>query len=135
MNVAYFLQIFGNFPVTDNLRVEPSDFGPYCVTVPDDPRLPGAGSQRCGFVDLNANRVGQIENLITNASNYGDQVEHWNGVDLTVNATLRNLLLRGSRRSVDRGTWGPVGSLLLDRMTLAFTAPRRFSRRRGEKKP
>ena len=33
--------------------------------------------------------------MTTFASNYGDQFEHWNGVDLTVNARLPKLLLQG----------------------------------------
>ena len=45
-NVAYFRRIYGNFTVTDNLAVAPGDFDPYCLTVPADSRLPGAGGLR-----------------------------------------------------------------------------------------
>ena len=38
MNVGYFRTWCGNFMVTDNLRVTPADYSPYCVTVPVDAR-------------------------------------------------------------------------------------------------
>jgi hypothetical protein len=40
--------------------------------------------------------VGQVDNLFTFASNYGQRTEHWNGIDANVNARLRgDVLLRG----------------------------------------
>jgi hypothetical protein len=37
-----------------------------------------------------------VNNYVTPASNYGTQIEHWNGVDVSVNARLaQGLLLRG----------------------------------------
>ena len=37
-----------------------------------------------------------LDNLVTFASNYGTQIEHWNGIDVSVNARLRRgLLLQG----------------------------------------
>ena len=37
VNAGYFRTWYGNFMVTDNLRVTPADYSPYCVTVPDGP--------------------------------------------------------------------------------------------------
>ena len=43
-----------------------------------------------GFYDLNPDKVSLVpNNYFTLASNYGKQIQHWNGVDLTVNARLR----------------------------------------------
>jgi hypothetical protein len=87
VNAGYFRRWYGNFTVTDNLAVAPTDYSPFSVTAPTDSRLPGGG----GFLvtdlnDLNPNKAGQVDNYFTLASNYGHQYEHWNGVDLTVNA-------------------------------------------------
>ena len=51
--------------VTDNLRVTPADYSPYCVTVPVDARLPLSGQQLCGLYDINPDAFGQVDNLIT----------------------------------------------------------------------
>lgn len=96
INVAYFRRIYGNFAVTDNTLVSRADFSPYCVAAPSDVRLPsGGGQQICGLLDLNPNKVGQINRVGTFASNFGEWVEHWNGVDVTVNARMSKLLLQG----------------------------------------
>jgi hypothetical protein len=67
------------------------------VTAPStDDRLPSAGETIAGFFDLNSNRVGQVDNYVTRASEYGDQSETWSGVDVNVSARLRgSLLLQG----------------------------------------
>jgi hypothetical protein len=96
VNVAYFRRIYGNFTVTDNLAIARSDHDAFCVTEPSDSRLPGGGTERiCGLFDRALSTVGAIDNLVTLSSNYGDQFEHWNGVDLTMNARMSKLLLQG----------------------------------------
>lgn len=97
VNVAYFRRIYGNFIATYNEAVTPADYSPYCVTAPRDSRLPGGGgNQVCGLFDLNPNKLGQVSNVRTLASKFGNQQEHWNGVDLTLNARLqRGILLQG----------------------------------------
>jgi hypothetical protein len=75
-----------------NLAVTPGDYSPYCITTPVNPKLPGGGGQQlCGLFDLNPNRVGQVNNLVTFKGNYGNPKEYYDGIDLTFNARiLRN---------------------------------------------
>jgi hypothetical protein len=97
VNAAYFRRIYGNFTVTDNLPVAASDYNPFCITAPKDSRLPGGGGQQiCGLLDLNPSKLGQLNQVTTEASNYGKEIEHWQGLDLSVNMRLpKTILLQG----------------------------------------
>jgi hypothetical protein len=88
-NITYTRHWWQNFLVRDNLAVNPTDYSPYCVTAPADPRLPnGGGYQVCGAYDLNPNKFGQNDNLYTFAKNYGNLTDVYNGVDFSMNARL-----------------------------------------------
>lgn len=55
--------------IIDNQRVTPSDFDPYCITAPRDPRLPGGGGyQVCGLYAISPAKFGQSENLVRRLS-------------------------------------------------------------------
>lgn len=87
INLGYFRTWYGNFNVTDNLAVAPSDFDEYCVASPADARLPSGGAERiCGLYDIRPSKFGQIDNLVVPASTFGKQKEVFDGVDLTINA-------------------------------------------------
>src|SRR5919201_3917969 len=97
VSAGYYRTWFGNFFVLDNLAVTPEDYSPYCVTAPADPRLPRnvSGRQICGLYDINPNKFGQADNLVTLASRYGKQTEIYTGADVSINARLRKLTLGG----------------------------------------
>lgn len=97
VNAAYFRRWYGNFLATDNRAVGAADYTSYSIMAPADSRLPGGGGNVIGgFVDLNPNKVGQVSNLTTFSKEFGKQIEHWNGVDLGVDARLRQgLMLQG----------------------------------------
>ena len=91
VDVAYFRRAQGNFTTTDNLDVAPSDFEPYCVTSPRDPRLPGGGGQQiCGLYDIVPTKFGvATNNIVTFVDKLGGkQTEVFNGVDVAFNARL-----------------------------------------------
>jgi hypothetical protein len=91
---GYFRRINGNFFVTDNEALGPGDFTAYSVTAPNDPRLPNAGQTIGGLYDQNAIVVSQ--NVVKDSSVFGKQQQHWDGVDLSIDARLRNgLFLQG----------------------------------------
>ena len=95
VDFGYFRRWFGNFAATDNRALAASDFTPFSVTAPVDVRLPGGGGNViAGFRD--ANKIVAQDNYFTAASNYGNQIQRWNGVDLTTTVRPRGgLLLQG----------------------------------------
>jgi hypothetical protein len=98
MDASYFRTWFQNFIVTDNRAVAPSDFDTFSITAPIDPRLPGGGGYTVsGLYNLKPASFGRpADNYLTFADNYGKQIQHWNGVDVTVNAQPRpGVLLQG----------------------------------------
>jgi hypothetical protein len=98
VEAGFFRRWYGNFAVTDNQTISASDFDTFGITAPVDSRLPGGGGNAVsGLSNLNPARFGiPAINFVTLASNYGKQIEHWNGVDFSVNARLvQGLLLQG----------------------------------------
>jgi hypothetical protein len=97
VNASYHRRSYSHLLANDNLAVAPADYDPYCVTSPTHPRLPGGGGhQICGFYDINPSKFGQVNNLVTFASNFGNVSDIYNGIDLTVNARLQSgLFLSG----------------------------------------
>ena len=69
---GYGTSFLSNVRVTDNLKIAPEDFDPYCITAPTDSRLPGGGGYEvCGLYDIDPAKFGQSENLITGIDNFG----------------------------------------------------------------
>jgi outer membrane receptor protein involved in Fe transport len=82
----------------DDRTLSPADFDTFCITAPSDPRLPqGGGYEVCGLYDLKPNRFGlAADNLVTRSDDYGKQIQHFNGVDVSVNARLpQGIMLQG----------------------------------------
>lgn len=94
VNGGFYRRWFGNFYVTDNLAVGSADFTPYSITAPLDSRLPSGG----GYVITDVYNIipplfGVTNNLQTFASRYGNQIDHWNGFGLDLNARLPHGLM------------------------------------------
>ena len=85
---TYTRHWYGSYLANDNLLTTPSDYSPFCVNAPTDPRLPnGGGNPICGIYDINPDKFGKIQNLVTKASNYGNVSDVYNGFDFV--ASLR----------------------------------------------
>jgi len=107
VNAGYFRRAYRNFTVTDNRAVAPADYTTFGFTAPVDARLPGGGGYPVsGYTNLNPNKVGQVDNFVTTASNFGSQIEHWNGVDVSMTLRLPGVRAQGGlstgRTSTDR---------------------------------
>ncbi|HKH74440.1 MAG TPA: carboxypeptidase regulatory-like domain-containing protein [Vicinamibacterales bacterium] len=96
LDVGYFRRVWKNFEVVDNLLVTPADFTRFSLTVPTDPRLSTSGQTLSGLYNVVPTKFGQVQNLHALSDNYGKQIDHWNGFDISVNARLQNgLTLQG----------------------------------------
>jgi hypothetical protein len=96
VSATYTRHSFGNALVNDNLLVSPSDYSPFYITVPNDPRLPNAAQQLGPFYDINPGKFGQISNLVTLAKNFGTVSDIYNGVDMSMSLRLpRGALVQG----------------------------------------
>jgi hypothetical protein len=100
VDVSYFRRWYGNFTATDNLSLAPTDFDTFDVVIPTDSRLPGGGGTLVtGFVDPKTTALAKaaaVNKVVLTDSIGANQIQHWNGVDVGVNARLQNgLLLQG----------------------------------------
>jgi len=90
LDVGYYRRIWQNFPVVDNVLAAASDFQQFTMTVPADSRLPGGGGNSLTYYNVNPNKFGQTQNYYTLSDKFGNEYEHWNGFDISVNARLTN---------------------------------------------
>jgi hypothetical protein len=74
VNASYNHNWDGNFTVTERVGADGQPLGPdaydeFCLQVPNDPRLPGAGSTKCGYYDIKPQYFNTYTFLVTNAKN------------------------------------------------------------------
>jgi hypothetical protein len=92
-SITFYRRVNGGFLVTDNLDTTAADYTKFNLTVPTDPRLPTSG-QTLTYYDVNPGLTSKgvssllTNNLITSASNYGNQYQHWDGFDITASSRL-----------------------------------------------
>jgi hypothetical protein len=121
VTVGYFRRWFGNFYTADNRLTTLADYTPFSIPIPVDPRLPGGGGGTVGgLFNLVPDKVGQEDLYSQLVSNFGaEMVENWHGVDVSVQARLRNGL------TVQGGT--STGRRLQDNCALRAVLPETYS--------
>jgi hypothetical protein len=97
LGVGYFRTSWHGFTATDNQLITPADHDPYCITLPQDGRLPGGGGNPlCGLYDVTPAKFSDVSNIVTLASNFGEPSDIFTGVDVHVSARFANgAFLRG----------------------------------------
>lgn len=94
--VGYFRRWYGNFIATDNLARAAADFAFFDLPVPVDSRLPNSGGVVTGVPNVNPDKFGLVNNQVVPAKRFGKQIEHYDGVDVSIDARMQNgLFLRG----------------------------------------
>ena len=103
VTAGYYRNWYDHFLVTDNLAAAtPADYSPYCITAPVDPRLPGGGGYPvCGLYDVSPAKFGQVNNLVTQASNFGERKLVNDFFNVTLNTRFGSNLQFGG--AVDTG--------------------------------
>ncbi len=91
--------------MVDNTLLQAGDFTEFSMVVPTDSRLPDGGGYRLsGLYNVKPDKFGQVLNNHTLSDEFGKQTEHWNGVDVLVNARLQNGLTLQAGVSTGRTT-------------------------------
>ena len=106
VSAGWYRRSYGNQTTIDDLNTSPSSYdGPFCITAPVDPNLPGGGGYPvCGLYDIKptANSL-PIQNVRTLAENFGGITDVFNGIDIGMNARLRDgTLVQGGIGAVTR---------------------------------
>ncbi len=84
--------IYDGTDVTDNILVPSSEYTPFSVAAPSDPRLPdGGGYVIPGVYNITpGGAAAGTENVQKAATDFGSYSRYWDGFDFTAQARLRN---------------------------------------------
>jgi hypothetical protein len=98
VEIGYLKRWLQNFTATDNLAVAPSDFTPFSLTAPSDPRLPnGGGYAVTGLYNVVPTKFGLTSNNIYLTN---QQTQSFNGLLASVSARVKGgLTLQGGINS------------------------------------
>jgi hypothetical protein len=85
VEISYIRRWYRGFLAVENLALTPADLTPFSVTAPLDPRLPnGGGYIVSGLYDVVPDKMGQVNNVVADASRYGSWSQSFSGVDANV---------------------------------------------------
>jgi len=105
LEAGYNRRWFGNFFVTDNRAVSPSDYEPWSFVAPLDSRLPDGGGYTIEQFNITpAAQSRSPSNYYTFETDYGDaRTQYWHGFDVNVTARPRNGLTFQGGTNTGRG--------------------------------
>jgi len=100
LDVQYFRRSWGNLTATVNRAWTPADFDTFTYTAPRDPKLPGGGGYALTFRDIKPDAYTRAaDNFLTFSDDLGGASNKFNGVDVTMNARLRDVTIQGGTSS------------------------------------
>ena len=90
LTAGYYRRDDSNQLAVDNTLVTNADYtGPFCIDAPSHADLPdGGGYPVCGLYDITATARGLLQENTTFASNFGEVINRYQGVDATANFRL-----------------------------------------------
>jgi hypothetical protein len=92
LNVQYARRWYGNFRIYDDRSVTAADYDRFTFPVPTDSRLPNSGGTLTGY-DVKPTAPTTQNLLVTRADNYGEQTEHFDAINVSMQARLQNGLI------------------------------------------
>jgi hypothetical protein len=99
VEVNYIRRTWGNLQTTINRALTPADFDTFTYQVPNDLLLGSNAGQTLTFYDVKPAKFGVLDNYRTYADNVGGASNRFNGVDISVNARLKNVTIQGGTSS------------------------------------
>jgi hypothetical protein len=90
VDINYNRRWFGNFTVTDNQALNPTDYDAWTIVAPTDSRLPGGGGYPItSYTQTAAAAARAPQSYVTWETDFGKaRTNYWHGVDLTLRARL-----------------------------------------------
>jgi hypothetical protein len=107
LDVSFFRTWWQNHIITVDRALTAADFDLFSITAPAHPSLPGGGGYVVsGFYDVKPAKFGvPADQIKTFAKNFGEMIDYWQGVDISVNAQPRpGLMLQGGASTGGRTT-------------------------------
>jgi hypothetical protein len=114
VDFGYFRRAWINFSVLDDRTLSASDFDRFQVLVPSDARLGSASGRTITLFDRKPTASASPQNYWTSVNEFGGWDQIYNGFDLTIDARVNKVLLRGGMN---------IGRLATDRCSLAVNLP------------
>ena len=96
VEVAYIRRWYRGFFAADNVLLQPSDFTPFSIVAPQDPRLPGGGGYVVsGLYDVVPEKAGQVSNLVADSADYGRWEQRFDGIDVVMDVRAGRFTFAG----------------------------------------